>query len=81
MFNDIDKEAYPSSIEVAVGLLRPGGLFITDNTLWSGKVADENITDATTGAIREFNRLICSRDDLDTVILPVHDGLAICRKK
>jgi caffeoyl-CoA O-methyltransferase len=81
VFNDIDKEAYPASIAVAVGLLRPGGLFITDNTLWSGKVADDGVTDATTAAIREFNRLICSREDLDTVILPIHDGLAVCRKK
>jgi caffeoyl-CoA O-methyltransferase len=81
VFNDIDKEDYPASIPVAVGLLRPGGLFITDNTLWSGRVADEKITDPTTTAIREFNRLLCARDDLDAVILPVHDGLAVCRKK
>jgi caffeoyl-CoA O-methyltransferase len=81
VFNDIEKEAYPASITVALGLLRAGGLFITDNTLWSGKVADEKVTDATTGAIREFNRLICSREDLESVILPVHDGLAVCRKK
>jgi caffeoyl-CoA O-methyltransferase len=81
VFNDIDKEDYPASVAAAVGLLRPGGLFVTDNTLWSGKVADESVTDAATAAIREFNRIICSREDLDTVILPVHDGLAVCRKK
>jgi caffeoyl-CoA O-methyltransferase len=66
---------------VAVALLRPGGLFITDNALWSGKVADEAAKDATTEAVRAFNRSVFSRPDLETVLLPVHDGLAVCRKR
>jgi caffeoyl-CoA O-methyltransferase len=81
VFSDIDKESYPSTIELALRLLRPGGLFITDNTLWSGKVADPSVTDAPTEAIRAFNRRIFSHKDLDAVIVPVRDGLAICRKK
>ena len=58
-----------------------GGLFITDNVLWSGKVADAGNADPPTKAIRSFNQLISSREDLECVILSVHDGLAICRKK
>jgi len=81
VFNDIDKEEYPASVDVAVALLRPGGLFITDNALWNGMVADDGASDPTTEAVRKFNRLIFSRDDLDCVILPLRDGLAVCRKK
>jgi caffeoyl-CoA O-methyltransferase len=81
IFNDIDKHDYPASVDVAIPLLRPGGLFVTDNSLWSGKVADEAANDATTEAVRAFNRAVFSRSDLDVVMLPVHDGLAVCRKK
>jgi predicted O-methyltransferase YrrM len=81
IFNDIDKHDYPASVEVATALLRPGGLFITDNALWSGKVAEEEAKDPTTEAVRVFNRSVFSRPDLESVLLPVHDGLAVCRKK
>lgn len=81
ILNDIDKESYPASVEVAVPLLRSGGLFITDNTLWSGKVADEGVTDATTRAIRTFNKVIFSRGDLEALMIPIRDGVAVCRKK
>jgi predicted O-methyltransferase YrrM len=81
VFNDIDKEAYPVTVEVAVRLLRSGGLFITDNSLWSGKVADPSVTDSTTEAIRAFNRQVFSHKELEAVIVPIRDGLAVCRKK
>ncbi len=80
VFNDIDKKDYPDSISVAVPLLRVGGLFITDNVLWSGKVAEKGRHDAATAAIRRFNAMICARDDLETVILPMRDGVAVCQK-
>jgi len=80
VFNDIDKADYPQSVSVAVPLLRVGGLFITDNVLWSGKVAAGRRPDATTTAIREFNEIVSSRDDLETVILPLRDGVAVCQK-
>ncbi|HUI70844.1 MAG TPA: O-methyltransferase [Spirochaetia bacterium] len=79
VFNDIDKKDYPTSVSVALSLLRVGGLFITDNVLWSGKVANGQ-TDETTLAIREFNTIVSGRDDLDTVILPLRDGVAVCQK-
>jgi caffeoyl-CoA O-methyltransferase len=81
VFNDIDKHAYPDSIEVAAALLRPGGLFITDNALWAGKVAEGAEPDRTTRSVRRFNEMLFGRGDLETVILPVHDGLAVCVKK
>jgi caffeoyl-CoA O-methyltransferase len=81
ILNDIDKQSYPASVEIAVPLLRSGGLFITDNTLWSGKVADNGVTDATTEAVRAFNTNIFSRQDLEAIIIPIRDGVAVCRKK
>ncbi len=81
VFNDIDKENYPRSVDVAVRLLRSGGLFITDNTLWSGKVAEDGPGDAATEAIRAFNKLVFSRPDLDSVIVPIRDGVTVCRRK
>jgi O-methyltransferase len=81
ILNDIDKESYPASVEVAVPLLRSGGLFITDNTLWNGKVADTSVTDAATRAIRSFNQAVFSRTDIESLIIPLRDGLTVCRKK
>ena len=81
ILNDIDKESYPASVDVAVPLLRSGGLFITDNTLWSGKVADESVTDTATRAIRLFNQAVFARADLESLVIPLRDGLTVCRKK
>jgi caffeoyl-CoA O-methyltransferase len=81
VFNDIDKENYPASVDVAVRLLKPGGLFITDNTLWKGKVAEDGPGDQVTEAVRSFNKLVFSRPDLDSLIIPIRDGLTVCRKK
>lgn len=81
VFNDIDKEDYPASVEVVIHLLRPGGLFITDNTLWRGKVAENGPGDAITEAVRAFNRLVFSRPDLESIIFPIRDGITVCRKK
>jgi caffeoyl-CoA O-methyltransferase len=79
VFNDIDKEAYPRSVETALPLLRQGGLFITDNALWSGRVA-ERAPDAVTSAIMKFNEIVSGRKDLLTVILPLRDGVAVSVK-
>jgi predicted O-methyltransferase YrrM len=81
VFNDIDKEFYPESVEVAVPLLRSGGLFITDNTLWKGKVAEDGRGDKLTEAVRAFNKSVFSRPDLESVIFPIKDGITVCRKK
>lgn len=80
VFNDIDKAHYPESVSVAVSLLRVGGLFVTDNVLWSGKVAAGGRPDAATAAIREFNAIVSAHDDLEAVFLPLRDGVAVCQK-
>ena len=79
IFNDVDKEDYPRAFRVAVPRLRSGGLFVTDNVLWSGKVAQKN-PDADTKAILEFNRLLYASKDLFPTIIPLRDGVAVALK-
>jgi len=80
IFNDVDKEDYPRVLRLVAPRLRKGGLFITDNVLWSGRVAGKNPADAKTRAILEFNRKLCDWKDFYTTILPIRDGLAVARK-
>lgn len=81
IFNDVDKEDYPRVFRLAVPHLRQRGLFVTDNVLWSGKVAQKNPSEAATKAILEFNRLLYSSPDLFTTILPIRDGVALAVKR
>ncbi|HXZ41579.1 MAG TPA: O-methyltransferase [Terriglobales bacterium] len=81
IFNDVDKEDYPRVFRIAIPRLRKGGLFVTDNVLWSGKVAQRNPTEVRTKAILEFNRLLYNSPDLFTTIVPVRDGLAVAIKR
>jgi caffeoyl-CoA O-methyltransferase len=80
IFNDVDKVDYPRVFRLALPRLTSGGLFITDNVLWSGKLRKPN-PDAPTKAILEFNKLIFESPDLFTTILPIRDGVAVCIKK
>jgi len=79
IFNDVDKEFYPRLIEPVYRLLRKGGLFITDNTLWYGRVAAGH-SDAPTNAVREFNKRLTAHKGFLTVQLPLRDGVGICMK-
>jgi caffeoyl-CoA O-methyltransferase len=81
IFNDVDKEDYPRVLRLVSPRLRKGGLFITDNVLWSGRVAEKNAKDPRTNAILEFNRLLYASADFYTTILPIRDGLAVALKK
>jgi len=81
IFNDIDKEDYPRAFKLAVPRLRKGGLFVTDNVLWSGKIAEKNPRENSTRAILEFNRLLYGSPHFFTTILPIRDGVAIAIKK
>ena len=81
IFNDVDKEDYPRVLRLVTPRLRKGGLFITDNVLWSGRVAEKNPKDLQTKAILEFNRLLYGSEDFYTTILPIRDGLAVALKK
>ena len=79
IFNDVDKHWYPDVFRVAVPRVRRGGLFITDNVLWSGRVTRPG-PDESTRKIQEFNRLIYSSKKLYSTILPIRDGVAVCWK-
>ena len=81
IFNDVDKEDYPRVLRLVAPRLRKGGLFITDNVLWSGRVAEKNPAEATTKAILEFNRKLHDAKEFYTTILPIRDGLAVALKK
>jgi caffeoyl-CoA O-methyltransferase len=81
IFCDVDKEDYPRAFRLAVPRLRPGGLLVADNVLWSGKVAQPNPSEDSTRAILEFNRLLYDSQELFTTILPIRDGLSIGVKR
>src|SRR6202789_220747 len=68
IFNDVDKEDYPRVLRLVAPRLRKGGLFITDNVLWSGRVAEKKPTDAKTKAILEFNRKLYDNDAFYTTL-------------
>jgi predicted O-methyltransferase YrrM len=77
VFNDIDKHDYPRALPVALERLRPGGLFITDNMLWQGRVLDASTADASTRGVLELTRALYAASNLDTTILPIRDGVAV----
>ena len=79
IFNDVDKADYPRVLRLVAPRLRKGGLFITDNVLWSGQVVNKN-PDSTTKAILEFNRKLYDAKEFYTTILPIRDGLAVALK-
>lgn len=81
VFIDADKRRYPQYLDEVFRLLRPGGLLLADNTLWDGHVVDPRYaSDPQTLAILEFNRRLVSRDDCETVTLPVRDGFTVALK-
>ena len=79
IFNDVDKHQYPAVFKLAVPRVRPGGLFITDNTLWSGRVTKTS-ADRNTRGVQKFNRLVRSSKETFPVLVPLRDGVTICRK-
>ena len=80
VFNDIDKEDYPRVLRMVSPRLKKGGLFVTDNVLWSGRVLEKN-PNATTKAIQEFNRQLYKSPDFFTTIMPLRDGVAVAVKR
>ena len=81
IFNDVDKEGYPDVLRRAVPRLRVGGLLVTDNVLWDGRLRLPPCEDdAETAAIREFHRLCYGHPDLETTIVPLRDGLSVARR-
>ena len=79
IYCDIDKHDYPRALDKSLPKLRRGGLLITDNTLWSGRVARPAETRETAG-IQEYNRRLMASKELVTTILPLRDGVAVAVK-
>ena len=81
IFNDVDKHQYPDALRAALPKLQRGGLFVTDNTLWSGKAARPAAADDKyTPGVQEFNRLVYASKELFPVLIPLRDGVMVCRK-
>jgi caffeoyl-CoA O-methyltransferase len=79
IFIDVDKHQYPAALQKSLPRLRSGGLLITDNVLWSGLVA-RRAKDINTRSIQKFNDEIYGSQELFPVIVPLRDGVAVCRK-
>jgi caffeoyl-CoA O-methyltransferase len=82
IFNDVNKRQYPAALRAALPKLRSGGLFVTDNTLWSGKAARPAAQgDEDTRGVQELNRLVYASKELFPVLIPLRDGVTVCLKK
>ena len=81
VFIDAEKTEYVEYYERALVLLRPGGLVVVDNTLWSGRVADPEVADEDTVALRHFNEHLHRDARVDLSLLPIGDGLTLARKR
>jgi caffeoyl-CoA O-methyltransferase len=79
IFIDVDKHQYPAALRKALPRLRRGGLLIADNTLWSGRVTRRALDHMTRG-IQQFNRAVYSSHELYPVMIPLRDGISVCRK-
>jgi caffeoyl-CoA O-methyltransferase len=80
-FIDADKTGYPTYYEELVTRLRPGGVIALDNTLQGGRVVDPKADDASVTAIRAVNDTIATDDRVESVLLPVRDGVTLARKR
>ena len=90
IYNDIDKDGYPEAFRKAIPRLRRGGLFITDNMLWMGRVVqdvpevapeDEQWLHEATRGVKELTRLLYSSPDVFTTIIPLRDGISVAVKR
>ena len=80
VFIDADKTNYDNYYERCLQLVRTGGVIAFDNTLWDGKVADKSVQDADTSALRELNAKLYADERIELSMLPLADGLTLCRK-
>ena len=94
IYNDIDKGGYPEAFQKAIPRLRSGGLFITDNMLWGGRVVTQDTEDSTevfdereqwfnkaTIGVKELTRLLYTSPDVFTTIIPLRDGVSVAVKR
>ena len=79
VFIDADKMNYKKYYEKSLGLINQGGLIIIDNVLWHGEVVDEKNDDKFTINIREFNKFVSKDNRVEQIIIPLGDGMTVCR--
>jgi caffeoyl-CoA O-methyltransferase len=81
IFNDVDKQDYPRVLRLAPARVRPGGLLVSDNVLWHGRVAaPADGADPHTRGILEYNRLLYASTQFYTTIVPLRDGVSVALK-
>ena len=80
-FIDADKRNLDDYYEKCLRLVRTGGVIAVDNTLWHGKVADPDVADDDTNAVRGFNALVIDDERVDLSLVPIGDGLTLLRKR
>lgn len=80
IFNDINKHQYSKILPLLIERLRVGGMLISDNVLWKGRVAEEKPDDEKAQYMQEFNRLLYEHKSLWTSIVPIRDGLSLSIK-
>ncbi|MDA7707640.1 O-methyltransferase [Flavobacteriaceae bacterium] len=80
IFLDADKENYINYFNCIIDKLNKNGVILADNVLWSGKVNDERQQDETTKILRLFNELVNNDNRVETILLPIRDGISIIRK-
>ena len=80
IFIDADKENYKNYFDLSIKLLHKNGFIIIDNVLWHGDVANRNKNDKFTNIIREFNSFVKDDIRVEKIILPIGDGITICKK-
>ncbi|GAB4833073.1 hypothetical protein Ancab_007132 [Ancistrocladus abbreviatus] len=80
-FVDAEKKMYQEYYELLLQLVRVGGVIVIDNVLWHGKVADPLVNDSKTVSIRNFNKTLLEDVRVDVSMVPIGDGMTICRKR
>ena len=80
IFIDADKDNYKNYYDNVIDLVKKDGLIIIDNVLWHGEVADINNNDKFANIIRDFNKYVKNDSKTEQVIIPIGDGLTVCRK-
>ncbi|MDY2587011.1 O-methyltransferase [Winogradskyella aquimaris] len=82
VFIDADKPNYSNYFRLIIDKLNPGGIILSDNVLWHGKVVEKlNEKDISTKAVLDYNTLLKEDNRVETIVLPIRDGLTISRKK
>ena len=81
VFNDIDKHAYPASLPVIESKLRPGGVLVVDNMLWSGRIFETHDSSADTAGVREITKMLTTSPAWTTSVIPIRDGVVIAVRR